>query len=110
MPRLQILREVISNVRRVVYLANPDNASNVAALNETKIAASAAGTFLIPVEVRAIGDFNPAFAAIIRERPRNCRAPEQRYELAPPHVGHGAPSFHFAPACHGVARRSLGQT
>src|SRR5438874_11234422 len=69
MPRLPILREVISNVRRVVYLANPDNASNVAALNETKIAASAAGTFLIPVEVRAIGDFAPAFAAIIRERP-----------------------------------------
>src|SRR5205809_7236278 len=67
--RLQILREVIANVRRVVYLANPDNASNVAALNETKIAASAAGAFLIPVEVRAIGDFDPAFAAIIRKRP-----------------------------------------
>src|SRR6266699_5008145 len=26
--RLQILREVIGNVKRVVYLANPDNASN----------------------------------------------------------------------------------
>src|SRR5436305_5095752 len=67
--RLQILREVIANVRRVVYLANPDNASNVAALAETKIAASAAGTFLIPVEVRVVGDFDPAFAAIMRERP-----------------------------------------
>src|SRR5205814_6243229 len=53
--RLQILREVIANVRRVVYLANPDNASNVAALAETKIAAIAAGTVLIPVEVRAVG-------------------------------------------------------
>ena len=39
--RLQILREVIANVKRVVYLANPDNASNVAALAETNIAASA---------------------------------------------------------------------
>src|SRR5438034_7861502 len=29
--RLQILREVIANVRRVAYLANPDNASNVTA-------------------------------------------------------------------------------
>src|SRR5262249_15524480 len=67
--RLQILREAIGNVRRVAYLANPDNASNVAALAETKIAASAAGTVLIPVEVRAVGDFDPAFAAIIRERP-----------------------------------------
>ena len=67
--RLQILREVIANVRRVVYLANPDNASNIAALAETKIAASAAGTVLIPVEVRVVGDFDPAFAVIMRERP-----------------------------------------
>jgi putative tryptophan/tyrosine transport system substrate-binding protein len=67
--RLQILREVIANVKRVIYLANPDNASNVAALAETKIAASAAGTVLISVEVRAVGDFEPAFAAIMRERP-----------------------------------------
>ena len=66
--RLQILREVI-NVRRVVYLANPDNASNVAALAETKIAASEAGIVLIPVEVHVVGDFDPAFAAIRRERP-----------------------------------------
>ena len=67
--RLQILREVSANVRRVVYLANPDNASNIAALAETKIAASAAGTVLIPVEVRVVGDFDPAFAVIMRERP-----------------------------------------
>src|SRR5262249_19041687 len=67
--RLQILREVVANVRRVVYFANPDNASNVAALAETRIAASAAGTVLIPVEVRAVGDFDPAFAAIMREPP-----------------------------------------
>src|SRR5436190_8961110 len=67
--RLQILREVIGNVKRVIYLANPDNASNVAALAETKIAASEAGTVLMPVEVRAVGDFDPAFAAIMRERP-----------------------------------------
>jgi ABC-type uncharacterized transport system substrate-binding protein len=67
--RLQILREAIGNVRRVVFLANPENASNMAALTETKIAASEAGTVLIPVEVRAVGDFDPAFAAIIRERP-----------------------------------------
>jgi putative ABC transport system substrate-binding protein len=67
--RMQILREAIGNVKRVVYLANPDNASNTAALAETKIAASEAGTVLIPVEVRAVGDFDPAFAAIMRERP-----------------------------------------
>jgi putative tryptophan/tyrosine transport system substrate-binding protein len=63
------MREVIANVTRVVYLANPDNASNIAALAETKIAASAAGTLLIPLEVRVVDDFDPAFAAIMRERP-----------------------------------------
>jgi putative tryptophan/tyrosine transport system substrate-binding protein len=67
--RLQILREAIANVTHVVYLANPDNASNVVALAETKVAASAAGMVLIPVEVRVVGDFDPAFAAIMRERP-----------------------------------------
>jgi putative ABC transport system substrate-binding protein len=67
--RLQILREAIGNVRRVVFLANPDNASNMAALTETKIAASEAGTVLIPVEVRAVDDFDPAFAAVVREQP-----------------------------------------
>src|SRR5256885_3313789 len=36
--RLQILREVIGKMTHVVYLANPDNASNMAALAETKIA------------------------------------------------------------------------
>src|SRR5437870_9299425 len=67
--RLQILREVIANVRRVVYLANPDNASNVVAVAETKIAASAARTVLISVDVRVVGDFDSAFAAMMRERP-----------------------------------------
>jgi putative tryptophan/tyrosine transport system substrate-binding protein len=67
--RLQILREVIPNLNRVIYLANPDNASNMAALAETRIAASTAGTVLTPVEVRVIDDFDPAFAAMIRERP-----------------------------------------
>jgi len=67
--RLQILREAIGNVRRVVFLANPDNASNMVALTETKIAASEAGTVLIPVEVRAVDDFDPAFAAVVREQP-----------------------------------------
>jgi putative tryptophan/tyrosine transport system substrate-binding protein len=67
--RLQILREAIANVRRVAYLANPDNASSMATLAEVKIAAPAAGMVLIPLEVRSVGDFDPAFAAMMRERP-----------------------------------------
>jgi putative ABC transport system substrate-binding protein len=67
--RLQFLREVIPKLNRVIYLANPGNASNMAALAKTQIAASAAGMVLIPVEVHAVGDFDPAFAAMMRERP-----------------------------------------
>ncbi len=67
--RLQILREAIASVTRVAYLANPDNASTMAILAEMKIATPAAGMVLIPVEVRSVGDFEPAFAAMMRERP-----------------------------------------
>src|SRR5215813_8663856 len=63
--RLQILREAIGNVRRVAYLANPDNASSVVTLAEMKVVAPAAGVVLIPVEVRSIADFDPAFTAML---------------------------------------------
>ncbi len=67
--RLQILREAIATVTRVAYLANPDNASTMAILAEMKIATPATGMVLIPVEVRSVGDFEPAFSAMLRERP-----------------------------------------
>jgi putative tryptophan/tyrosine transport system substrate-binding protein len=67
--RLQILREEIPNVTRVAYVANPDNASSMAILAEMKIATPAVGMVLIPVEVRSVGDFEPSFAAMMRERP-----------------------------------------
>ena len=67
--RLQILREAIPNATRIAYLANPDNASSVATIAEMKIATPAAGMVLIPVEVRSVADFDPAFAAMLRQRP-----------------------------------------
>ena len=67
--RLQILREAIATATRVAILTNPENASNVATVAEMKIAAAAAGMVLIPVEVGSIADFDPAFAAMMRERP-----------------------------------------
>jgi putative ABC transport system substrate-binding protein len=67
--RLQIVREAIPNATRIAYLANPDNASSVATIAEMKIATPAAGMVLIPVEVRSVVDFDPAFAAMLRQRP-----------------------------------------
>src|SRR5215468_7339529 len=67
--RLQLLREAIPTVARIAYLTNPDNSGTLEALAELKRAAAAAGVALIPVEVRSVGDFEPAFAAMLRERP-----------------------------------------
>jgi ABC-type uncharacterized transport system substrate-binding protein len=67
--RLQILRETIAGVRRVVFLANPNNASHPATLAELKIAAAADGMAVVGVQAGSVTDFDGAFAAILRERP-----------------------------------------
>ena len=67
--RLQLLKEIVPSVSRLVFLWNRDNASNVAILEELQLAALAAGITLISVEVRQVTDFDGAFAAMMRERP-----------------------------------------
>jgi putative ABC transport system substrate-binding protein len=67
--RLQILRETIPGVRRVAFLANPNNASHPATLAELKIAAAADGMAVVGVQVGSVAEFDGAFAAILRERP-----------------------------------------
>jgi ABC-type uncharacterized transport system substrate-binding protein len=67
--RLQILREAIAGVRRVAFLANPNNASHVATLTELKLAAAAAGMVLIGVEVGSATEFDSNFVAMLRQRP-----------------------------------------
>jgi putative ABC transport system substrate-binding protein len=67
--RLQILRETIASVRRVVFLANPNNASHPATVAELKIAAAADGMAVVGVQVGSVTEFDGAFAAILRERP-----------------------------------------
>src|SRR5262249_51530888 len=47
--RLQLMREAIAGVRRVAFLANPNNASHTPTLAELKIAAAAAGMVVIGV-------------------------------------------------------------
>jgi putative ABC transport system substrate-binding protein len=86
--RMQILREAIANVSRVAFLINPDNASNVATLAEMRLAAPAAGIVLIPVEVRGLADFEPAFAAMLRERPDALMATNDPF-----HQQHIGPEF-----------------
>jgi putative ABC transport system substrate-binding protein len=67
--RLQLLQELIPTVKRVALLWNPDNASHTGVLAEARIAAPGLGLALIPVGVRSAAEFDPAFAAMLRERP-----------------------------------------
>lgn len=67
--RLQLIKEVIPSVSRVAFLWNPDNASNVAILEELQLAAPKLGMKLLSVPVRNAADFDGAFAAMMKERP-----------------------------------------
>ena len=67
--RLQLLKEVIPSLSRVVFLWNPDNASHPAQLAELQVAVQTLGMTLFPVAVRSSDEFDNAFAAMIRERP-----------------------------------------
>ena len=67
--RLQLLREVFPSVARVVIFWNPDNASQRPVLEEVRAVAPMLGMTLIPVGVRNIAEFDPAFATMMRERP-----------------------------------------
>jgi putative ABC transport system substrate-binding protein len=67
--RLQILREAIPSVSRVVYLANPDNASSVTTLAEMKLAAPSVGMTLTGVEVGSGTNFDAGLAVMLNARP-----------------------------------------
>jgi putative ABC transport system substrate-binding protein len=66
--RLQLIKEVVPTVARVGFLWNPDNVSNAAMLDELRPAARALGMVLIDVTARSADDFDPALAAILKER------------------------------------------
>ncbi|HUL90534.1 MAG TPA: ABC transporter substrate-binding protein [Pseudolabrys sp.] len=67
--RLQILKEIIPSVSRAAFLWNPDNASNVVIRDELQAAMPKLGMTFISVEVRNTGEFDTAFAAMLREHP-----------------------------------------
>ena len=67
--RLQLLKEIIPNLARVVLLWNPDNASNAAIFDEFKVAAPKLNIKALSIEARSVTDFEIAFAATIKDRP-----------------------------------------
>jgi putative ABC transport system substrate-binding protein len=67
--RIQLVQELIPTVARVAFLWNPNNASHVAYRQELQAAAPALNVKLLLVEVGGSGEFDGAFAAMMKERP-----------------------------------------
>jgi len=65
--RVQILKDVLPSVSRPAFLWNPDNASNALIPQEYQAAMPKLGMSLILVPVRNTHEFDPAFAAMLRE-------------------------------------------
>ena len=66
--RLELLKGIVPNASRVAILYNPADRANVLVLKELQGAASPLGLMLLPLEVKASGEFAGAFAAMTRER------------------------------------------
>ena len=67
--RLQLFKELLPTITRVAFLWNPNNASHAAYLEEWKAAALAVAVRMQFFAVGSSGEFDSAFAAMMRERP-----------------------------------------
>jgi len=67
--RLELLKEIVPKLSRVAVLLNPANPFTALARKETQVSAEALHLKLEPVEVKAIEEFETAFARIARQRP-----------------------------------------
>ena len=66
--RLELLKTAFPKVSRVAILSNPNNANNVAGLQEYANAARALRMQLLPLDVRSADDFESAFLAALGAR------------------------------------------
>jgi len=67
--RLQLLKELIPQVRRVAFLWNPDNESNAAQVDELRMVLPRFDISLISVEARSVSELDGALTHMMRERP-----------------------------------------
>src|SRR6478752_1893919 len=59
--RIELLREVVPQLRRLAIIFNVDNAQPVLEMGETEAAAGTLGIEVAPIEIRRVEDFGPAF-------------------------------------------------
>jgi putative tryptophan/tyrosine transport system substrate-binding protein len=62
--RIELLREVVPQLRRLAIIFNAGNAQPVLEMRETEAAARTLGIEVVPLEIRRVGDFSPAFQAL----------------------------------------------
>jgi putative ABC transport system substrate-binding protein len=62
--RLELLREVVPQLRRLAIIFNVGNAQPVLEMRETEAAARTLGIEVVPLEIRGVADFSPAFQAL----------------------------------------------
>src|SRR5262249_22114464 len=67
--RVELLRELVAQAKRIAVLWNPSNQSQVTEWKDTQIAAQSAGMTLLPVEAQTSTEIDQAFQSINHERP-----------------------------------------
>jgi putative tryptophan/tyrosine transport system substrate-binding protein len=66
--QLELLKEIVPQLRKLAVLANPSNLISVATIRETETAARSLGVKLQVFEVRELNNIELAFAAMKKER------------------------------------------
>jgi putative ABC transport system substrate-binding protein len=98
---LELLTEMIPNVRQVAVLANPRNPSHSLAMERVKASARSLGLRLHLLEARGPDEFDRAFAAMTRERVAAVFVVSEamfilhRARLAELEAAHRLPSMHL---------------
>ena len=62
--RIELLREVVPQLSRLAIIFNGGNAQPVLEMGETEAAARTLGVEVVPLEIRRVEDFSPAFEAM----------------------------------------------
>src|SRR5246500_2792052 len=62
--RIELLREVVPQLRRLAIIFNVGNAQPVLEMRATEAAARTLGIEVVPLEIRRVADFTPAFQAL----------------------------------------------
>jgi putative tryptophan/tyrosine transport system substrate-binding protein len=66
--RIELLKEAVPSANRIAVFSNPTSLTNPLQLNQVRFAAQALSVEIQPVELSKSEDFEPTYAAMVRER------------------------------------------